>query len=324
MVDNPWGSDPDSIAVFKNLGSDRVNGYHDLELIPWTWNGVSQTPARIHYTENAYGTPVVDVRHNGDGKDAFRIAYNEVFSPWSNPNSQDLNRDATPFGFKINSLNSGVYSIDIYVNTAEDAPPSKPQDLIISWNGVHPKLTWETNEEPDMQSYKVWKYAVGSSIIAATVTHNSSNDTHSWIDTDVSKPGKFDPLYEYIYKVKAVDNDNEESLYSNEVSIFGTGGIWKKGDENDAIKIDKYELLNSYPNPFNPTTTISYSIKKNGLTSLKVYDILGNEVATLVKENETAGNYSVEFNAGRLPSGIYIYRLISGNFTDSKKLILLK
>ena len=97
---------------------------------------------------------------------------------------------------------------------------------------------------------------------------------------------------------------------------------------NDDLLIEDYYLNQNYPNPFNPTTTIDYSIKLDRLVSLKVYDILGSEVVSLVNENQVAGNYSVQFDAssaaGGLPSGIYIYRLTSGQFTSSRKLILLK
>ncbi|MEJ2196145.1 MAG: S8 family serine peptidase, partial [Ignavibacteriaceae bacterium] len=86
----------------------------------------------------------------------------------------------------------------------------------------------------------------------------------------------------------------------------------------------EYSLSNNYPNPFNPTTIIEYSIKQDGLVSLKVYDVLGNEIVSLVNKNQVAGNYSIQFDASNLPSGIYIYRLTSGSFTSSKKLILLK
>lgn len=83
-------------------------------------------------------------------------------------------------------------------------------------------------------------------------------------------------------------------------------------------------LEQNYPNPFNPTTTFEYSIKTPGLVTLKVYDILGTEVASLVNERKEPGNYSVAFNATNLPSGIYFYTLTSGNFIDTKKLIMLK
>jgi Secretion system C-terminal sorting domain len=83
-------------------------------------------------------------------------------------------------------------------------------------------------------------------------------------------------------------------------------------------------LFPAYPNPFNSATTIEYSIKQDGLVSLKVYDVLGAEVISLVNANQVAGKYSVQFDASSLTSGNYIYRLISGQFTSSKKLILLK
>jgi parallel beta-helix repeat protein len=86
----------------------------------------------------------------------------------------------------------------------------------------------------------------------------------------------------------------------------------------------EYELIGNYPNPFNPTTKINYQLPKNGFVTLKVYDMLGREVASLVNENEQAGNYSVAFDAGKLSSGIYIYTIHANNFIQSKKMILMK
>ena len=85
-----------------------------------------------------------------------------------------------------------------------------------------------------------------------------------------------------------------------------------------------FELCQNYPNPFNPITTISYQIAKSGFVSVKVYDVLGKEVSTLVNEIKNPGEYSVNFNANNLPSGIYFYLLTMGNAVDTKKMILLK
>jgi outer membrane protein assembly factor BamB len=93
---------------------------------------------------------------------------------------------------------------------------------------------------------------------------------------------------------------------------------------DEKSEVISYLLEQNYPNPFNPTTTISYTILKYGLVTLKVFDILGTEVAELINEVEEAGSYSVTFNASELPSGIYFYTLTSGNFVDTKKFILLK
>ena len=86
----------------------------------------------------------------------------------------------------------------------------------------------------------------------------------------------------------------------------------------------KFELMQNYPNPFNPSTSIEYSVPSNEYVLLKVYDLLGNEVNTLVNERQSAGNYEVNFDASNLASGIYFYRIQSGSFIQTKKLMLLK
>jgi hypothetical protein len=83
-------------------------------------------------------------------------------------------------------------------------------------------------------------------------------------------------------------------------------------------------LCQNYPNPFNPTTTIKYQIPEISFVTIKVYDILGNEIATLVSEEKPAGSYDVEFIGDELPSGIYFYQLEAGNFIETKKMVLLK
>ena len=85
-----------------------------------------------------------------------------------------------------------------------------------------------------------------------------------------------------------------------------------------------YALSQNYPNPFNPSTTIKYSVPKAQLVTLKVYNVLGQEVATLINREQVAGNYKYNFNASQLSSGIYFYTLKAGNFVSTKKMILLK
>jgi hypothetical protein len=103
-----------------------------------------------------------------------------------------------------------------------------------------------------------------------------------------------------------------------------TGGI--EDNQNRPIN---YELSQNYPNPFNPTTKIRYEIpgqarNDNMLVTLKVYDVLGSEVTTLVNEEMVVGKYEVEFTGIGLPSGIYFYRIQAGNFVETKKMVLMK
>lgn len=85
-----------------------------------------------------------------------------------------------------------------------------------------------------------------------------------------------------------------------------------------------YALEQNFPNPFNPATTIRYSVPKAGMVSLKIYNVLGQEVATLINQRQVAGSYGVAFNASRLASGVYFYRLTAGSFSSVKKMLLLK
>ncbi len=85
-----------------------------------------------------------------------------------------------------------------------------------------------------------------------------------------------------------------------------------------------YSLRQNYPNPFNPFTTIKYSVPERTFVSLKIYDVLGNEIKILVDEEKDAGNYSVKFNASKLASGIYFYKMMTGKFVQTKKMILIR
>jgi hypothetical protein len=88
--------------------------------------------------------------------------------------------------------------------------------------------------------------------------------------------------------------------------------------------VSTFSLAQNYPNPFNPSTNISYSVASRQFVSLQVYDVLGRKVATLVNEAKDAGTYSVRFDASNLPSGVYLYRLRSGTYSETKKLLLMK
>ncbi len=133
--------------------------------------------------------------------------------------------------------------------------------------------------------------------------NSNSPKNYSFID-DNPPSGNFE------YRLKQIDNDGS-FRYSNIV-------------EASFMKPNKFELFQNYPNPFNPTTTIQYAIPKSEHVTIKVYDELGKEVSSLVNENKEAGQYRVNFNGSNLASGIYYYRIAAGDFSEVKKLMLLK
>jgi hypothetical protein len=96
------------------------------------------------------------------------------------------------------------------------------------------------------------------------------------------------------------------------------------GDSRDGQLPKRFQLEQNYPNPFNPSTQIRYSVAKNGIIGLKVYDLLGREVATLFEGAQRAGDHVATFDADRFASGIYFYRLTSRDFVETKKMILVQ
>ncbi|MEW6195935.1 MAG: fibronectin type III domain-containing protein [Bacteroidota bacterium] len=129
----------------------------------------------------------------------------------------------------------------------------------------------------------------------------------------------------YYWRVYSKAINGSQSMYSATGS-FSTGAVT---DVEEAVIPTEYNLEQNYPNPFNPTTRITYSLPENSFVSLKIYDILGREVSTLVNSEVIAGTHSVEWNGtddygNKVASGTYIYRIITGNFSSTKKMILIK
>jgi len=126
----------------------------------------------------------------------------------------------------------------------------------------------------------------------------------------------------YLYKDKKLNSGS----YYYRLKIVDYDGSYDYSKETEAIVgiPDKFYLSQNYPNPFNPETKISYTIPVESKVTLKIFDLLGSEIAELVNEAKPAGIYEVTFNAANLVSGIYIYRLQSGSFTETKKLCLIK
>jgi aminopeptidase N len=110
----------------------------------------------------------------------------------------------------------------------------------------------------------------------------------------------------------------------NNMIVIKTASLVLNTNENQSVTPNNFELHQNEPNPFNPVTNITYDVPKNALVKLVVYDLLGKEINTLVNENKTAGRYNVSFNGMNLPSGVYMYRLESGDFKQVKKMLLIK
>ena len=174
-------------------------------------------------------------------------------------------------------------------------------------NGII-NLNWQTATEVNNYGFEVERtslHKINWEKIGFVQGNGNSNSPKNYSFTDKPIGGS-----EFKYRLKQIDFDGQYE-YSPEV----------------VVKLEtpaNFSLKQNFPNPFNPTTKIEFSIPLDNYVEIKIYNSLGAEVATLLNENRLAGRYSVEFNAGNLSSGVYFYKIVSGNYMDIKKLILLK
>ncbi|HRB00763.1 MAG TPA: T9SS type A sorting domain-containing protein [Ignavibacteria bacterium] len=177
-----------------------------------------------------------------------------------------------------------------------------------STSGSDVTLNWSTSSETNNSGFDIERSSVsGTWSKVGNVTGNGTSITtnnYSYTDKNLTSGN-------YSYRLKQIDfNGNFEYFnLSNEVIV--------------GIPV-KYDLSQNYPNPFNPSTKINYTLPTEGLVSIKIFDMSGKEVMSLVNEVKTAGYYSVNFNASNLSSGIYFYSLSAADFTDTKKMMLVK
>lgn len=189
----------------------------------------------------------------------------------------------------------------------EIAVPVELTSFTANYLGNAVELTWITSTEKNNYGFEVQKRYDGEQFqTIAFVNGNGTTTnrvTYTYTDNDI----KSDKIY---YRLKQIDYNGDES-YTTEVMVD--------------IKIPQEFILHqNFPNPFNPTTSLQYAIGSRQFVTLKVYDLLGREIATLVNEEKLPGFYEIEFNATNLPSGTYFYKLQAGNYSEIKKMILLK
>jgi len=199
--------------------------------------------------------------------------------------------------------------------------PLPPDDFELSASGGHPYLTWNhsSNTGDYWTGYKIYRdicaggnpYFTENNLIATvgkyttSYTDQSYSTGHGW---------------EGYYCIKSINGSRASDF--TEVLEIGIDAFHKTNESNH--REFEYQLNQNFPNPFNPTTDITFSLKDNSLVTLKVFDILGREVDVLINCYLDSGNYSVKFDGSSFESGIYFYEIWTKNFRDVKKLILLK
>jgi hypothetical protein len=307
------------VPIFLRGRQDNINGRFDTEAIPYfNPNTQEQEWSVIEGFVNSDGVDTFQPLFKGDGKDMMRPGYVEVFSPWSNPSLESV-------AFQVISEDDKIKIIQkVETGTQIDLPPAKPQNLNADSNSNYfPAIKWDANIEPDIVggTYKIYRTGRDSTLpvnyyLIATINAPLQADSFVvWQDYNVKmgRPGD-EKLY---YKVVAVDNTGKEYVFSE------TDWIYYKEILIGTVPA-QFSLSQNYPNPFNPSTKIKYSIPEKSEVQIKVFNVLGEKIKTLVNEEKPAGEYEVEFDGSTLPSGVYLYQLQAGGYISVKKMLLLK
>ncbi len=214
------------------------------------------------------------------------------------------------FELRFKSLQPGWdwwWAVDNVKVLATDITPVELSYFTVSAGEGNVLLNWTTATETNNRGFEIERKPDNGEYIKAGYVPGFGTTTdskrYSYNDENLAAGN-------YTYRLKQIDFDGS-SKYSNEI-------------EAEVAAPAEFSLEQNYPNPFNPSTMIKYSVPAEGIVTLKVYDLLGQEAAVIVNEVKQAGRYSVEFNASALSSGIYMYKLTSGTLVETKKLMLLK
>ncbi len=197
---------------------------------------------------------------------------------------------------------------------ADTLTPAVPTNLTAVGSNQTATLKWKKNTEFDMSVYSVYRNTTNNPSTATMIGTKNQPDT-TYVNTGLTNGTT------YYFWVKASDRycTPKTSDFSTVASCTPTS----IGEPSTEVP-DKYYLEQNYPNPFNPSTTIKFGLKKDALVELKVYDVSGKEVMVLANGQYKAGNYSIEFGTENLASGVYFYSIKAGEFTEIKKMVLIK
>ena len=234
-----------------------------------------------------------------------------------------LNEGWDPNIWYMDSGKNNGYPYLAWQNPGGTPLPVELKDFSANINDYRVELKWTTATEINNYGFEIQRAAV-SQPSANTAAESRTLNADSWEKIGfVQGNGNSNSPKAYAFTDESVKNGK----YEYRLKQIDSDGKFKysKTIELEVNKIPKeFALKQNYPNPFNPVTSIEYQVPVTSKVIIKVYDLLGNEIATLANEQKTPGSYIVKFNASNLASGVYLYRLQTDNFVQTRKLLLLK
>lgn len=333
-----------TVSLISELCWDATQGYPDLHNITDDFPGTTQylTSGHVDWEMSGQGTTDhmfglgfyrVSASYGDQPGDLFTIDYrtSDLIENFNGGGGQggdvrvEFDVVAKQFYHRYTTTpfaNTTIWDYRTWISDIKtELEPLEPENLYYETYSDHPRLRWShsSNTGDYLTNYQIHK-KIGSGNWQLLTTIPA---LLMYTDETVNISKLSDAVY---YKLKSLNGTRTSDNFSNTITVGGPGSKMTNLENNSKSEnLDyTYILKQNYPNPFNPTTQINYSIKSAGLVTLKVYDMLGNQVAALINERKEAGNYTVTFDASNLPSGIYVYHLESGEYRATKKLLLVK
>jgi hypothetical protein len=299
-------SENNKIYITTDLGNIWTNISGDLPNLPCWDLFVDPYNTEPNNTNHLYAGMDVGVYRSIDGGNSWQYVSEDI------PLLPVWDFDYAEYGTYA-KLRVGTYGRSAY-ETEWSLLPSAPNliapennatlnsdTVLFVWGKSFEDVTkyWLELDTTDQFSTPIY---VDSSIVDTTLMYYSLQDNQ-----------------DYWWRVKALN-----SIGWGDFSEVGTFIVnITSVDEGNELPVE-FSLKQNFPNPFNPVTNIKYSIKERSQVGLVLYDILGREIKVLINEEQDAGHYNIEFNAGNLASGIYLYKLKAGDFVETKKMVLMK
>ena len=230
---------------------------------------------------------------------------------WVDVSEGLLHTDIRSLAVGTSDIFAGTFGGSIYKRPLSELIPVELTSFTADALQGTVKLSWTTSTETNNKGFEVQRSQAGD--------QNTKWRMIGFVEGNgtTTKPGAYTFFDKnvitgsYSYRLRQIDFDGSYE-YSNEIEI--TVDLTPK----------EYALYQNYPNPFNPSTKIQYAVPGKQLVTIKVYDLLGKYLATIVNEEKQPGAYSVDFNGSSLATGIYLYKIQAGNYVQIKKMILVK
>ncbi|HSW55817.1 MAG TPA: T9SS type A sorting domain-containing protein [Ignavibacteriaceae bacterium] len=354
-----WYGSTDGGGTWGGLAAGRGSGTNPLygQVINQTYAPYMTNFAQVNANVSNDGTTHIVINGYGEGvlqgatdtTNVFPVLYwNSNHQDWISVSMPEMDAPTDGFGnFVTGGTTTRLYS----GNAIGQAYPN----VSTSDDGRVVFVAWQGFEYTGAIGSTAWRIYPGDGsantgpIYYTDLYYTWSNDFgETWEDVAILK-GDASVMEQYVYLARRIEFDGDQAkvhyMYMEDAIPGAAIFIGQVAGQNslsndtrwlydsftftvpgveDGIVANSFTLEQNYPNPFNPSTKINYTLAERSAVTLKVYDVLGNEVGNLVNTTQEAGKHSVTFDAGNLASGLYIYTLNSGNFTSSRKMMLLK